>query len=91
MRAVENPGNFIKSYLNEKPSGLRHLLREMQGRKRVNVGPVSKQDKINLMKEVSPSAFERFTRRQQGDRNNVSLEQETLEEKEIKKIMRLTE
>ena len=38
MQAVADPGSFIKSYLHEKPSGLRHLLREMQSRKRVNAG-----------------------------------------------------
>ena len=92
MSAVEDPGSFIKSYLNEKPSGLRHQLREMQARKRVNVGSsVSKLDRANLMKEVSPSAFERVMRRQKGDRNVVSLEQETKQEKEMKKLMRLTE
>ena len=61
MRAVEDPSSFIKSYLQEKPSGLRHLLREMQSRKRANAGasvPIA--DKTNLMKDVSPSAYARM-------------------------------
>ena len=61
MRAVEDPGSFIKSYLQEKPSGLRHLLREMQSRKRVNAGasvPIA--DRTSLMKDVSPSAYARM-------------------------------
>ena len=59
MRAVEDPGSFIKSYLHEKPSGLRHLLREMQTRKRVT-GSVPKMGKSDyLMKEQSPSAYAR--------------------------------
>ena len=56
MQAVADPGSFIKSYLHEKPSGLRHLLREMQNRKRVNAGAsVSKLSE----KEGSPSAYAR--------------------------------
>ena len=60
MQAVADPGSFIKSYLHEKPSGLRHLLREMQSRKRVNAGAsVPNLDKSNLMKQGSPSAYAR--------------------------------
>ena len=45
---------------NEKPSGLRHLLREMQSRKRINAGasvPIT--DKTTMMRDVSPSAYAR--------------------------------
>ena len=61
MTAVDDPSSFIKSYLHEKPSGLRHLLREMQSRKRINAGasvqPTT--DKTNMMRDVSPSAYAR--------------------------------
>ena len=59
VRAVEDPSSFIKANLESKPSGLRHLLREMQSRKRLN--GVKRDPK--LLKEVSPSAFERVLRR----------------------------
>ena len=36
LSAVADPGGYIKANLDSKPSGLRHLLREMQSRKRVN-------------------------------------------------------
>ena len=42
MSAVEDPRMFIKAHIDAKPSGLRHLLREMQSRKRVNGQPRDK-------------------------------------------------
>jgi len=86
MGAVADPGSFIKANLDSKPSGLRHLLREMQSRKRVNG---QARDKA-FVKEVSPSAFERVMRRKQGE-SMGSLERETQEEKNIRKIMRLND
>ena len=60
MTAVDDPSGFIKSYLHEKPSGLRHLLREMQSRKRINAGAsVPINDKTTMMRDVSPSAYAR--------------------------------
>lgn len=35
MRAVDNPADFIRANVDAKPSGLRHLLRDMQSRKRL--------------------------------------------------------
>ena len=86
MRAVEDPSKFIRANLEAKPSGLRHLLREMQTRKR-QAG--EKRDKA-LVKEVSPSAYDRLLMRQRGE-NPVSLERESKREKEIRKIMRLND
>ena len=68
MQAVQDPGSFIKSYVHEKPVGMRHLLREMQSRKRENNNNnVSFNEMINkkaeVMKEVSPSAYARVIRR----------------------------
>ena len=34
MQAVREPAKFITASVDSKPSGLRHLLREMQSRKR---------------------------------------------------------
>ena len=39
LSAVTDPSSFIRANLHAKPSGLRHLLREMQNRKRVAGGP----------------------------------------------------
>ena len=86
MRAVENPGGFIKANLDSKPSGLRHMLREMQSRKRVQG---IKRDQ-QLLQEVSPSAFDRVMRRKKGEVLG-SLERESREEKEIRKLMRLND
>lgn len=88
VRAVENPADFIKANVDAKPSGLRHLLREMQSRKRL--AQDKPRDKA-LLKEVSPSAFDRVMRRRQGQPVRGSLERETSEEKELKKIMRLND
>ena len=72
MQAVADPTRFIKANIDAKPSGLRHLLREMQSRKRVTGVPRDK----NLLKDVSPSAFERAVRRKNGEIVG-SLEKET--------------
>jgi len=42
MRAVEDPSKYIRANLDSKPSGLRHLLQEMQSRKRATGARVDK-------------------------------------------------
>ena len=95
MSAVKDPSSFIRSYLEEKPSGLRHLLREMQSRKREdnNFSTREKRQQIekdNMMLEVSPSAYARVIKRKRGEKS-VLLERETDLEREVKKVMRLSE
>ena len=86
VRAVNDPSSFIKANLDSKPSGLRHLLREMQSRKRVSGIPRDKK----LVKEVSPSAYDRYVRRKKGE-SIGSLERESQQDKELKKILRLND
>ena len=47
MRAVREPAKFITASVDSKPSGLRHLLREMQNRKRKD--KLLRNDKIERM------------------------------------------
>jgi len=58
----------------------------MQSRKRVNG---AKRDKA-LVKQVSPSAFDRAIRRKNGQQVG-SIERESHEDKELKKVMRLND
>ena len=59
----------------------------MQSRKRV-AGMARDQ---NLLKEVSPSAYQRALARKNGNIANGSIERETEEEKELRKILRLND
>ena len=59
MNAVGDPASFIRANIEARPSGLRHLLNGMQRRK-INGQP---KDKKLLLKELSPSAFERSLNR----------------------------
>ena len=88
MRGVDDPASWIKENVQSNSSGLRHLLREMQSRKRIQNG--QKRDKL-LLNEVSPSAFDRVMRRRRGETVHGDLEKETEYDKELKKIMRLND
>ena len=59
MSAVREPAKFITASVDSKPSGLRHLLRDMQNRKRYFGDYRDKK----ILKDASPSAFERAVRR----------------------------
>ena len=88
VSGVKDPASYIREKLESKPSGLRHLLRELQSRKRIQNG--QKRDPV-LLKEVSPSAFDRVVRRRRGEVVPGSLEKETDQERELRKVMRLND
>ena len=86
VQAVKDPSSFIRAQVESKPSGLRHLLREMQNRKRVTGAPRDK----NLLNKASPSAFERAIRRKNGLDDN-SLETKTRNDKASQQAIRLND
>lgn len=60
MRSVEDPKEFIKANLEAKPSGLRHLLRQMQSRKHAGKNTTIDRTKLG---NANLSAFERTMKR----------------------------
>ena len=86
VRAVDDPVKFIRENVESKPSGLRMLLRDMQSRKRAQGESKDKK----MLNEVSPSAYMRSVRRRKGEILG-SLERETAEDKDLKKLLRLND
>lgn len=86
FHAVDDPTKFIRENA-EKSTGLRLLLRDMNSRKRVQ----GYTRDHNLLKQVSPSAYQRSLSRKNGVNIAESLERETEEEKDLKKLLRLND
>lgn len=86
LRAVEDPTKFIRENA-ERSTGLRHLLKDMHNRKRVS----GLARDHNLLQQVSPSAYQRALSRKNGGSIKESLERETEDEKDLKKLLRLND
>lgn len=88
MRAVEDPSKFIKANVESTSSGLRHLLRQMQSRKRI--GKTGKAERAKLG-HACLSAFERTMIRRKGGDSLLDQVQESPEEVELRKYVRLAD
>ena len=63
VRCVDDPASYIRGYVDSQQSSMRHLLREMQNRKRNNGDARD----AAIHKGVSPSAFDRVINRRRGE------------------------